>query len=67
MVLQEVPEGATAVGVPAQIVRVHGEKVHSYADEVDQTSVEDPVLEEIRSLSRRIEELEQKLQEMKGT
>ena len=67
VVLQEVPEGATAVGVPAQIVRLHGQKVRSYADEVDQTSVEDPVLEEIRSLSRRIEELEQKLQEMKGT
>ena len=66
VVLQEVPEGATAVGVPAQIVRLHGQKVRSYADEVDQTSVEDPVLEEIRSLSRRIEELEQKLQEEKG-
>ena len=67
VVLQEVPEGATAVGVPAQIVRVHGQRVHSYADEVDQTSVENPVLEEIRCLSRRIEELEQKLQEQKGT
>ena len=67
VVLQEVPEGATAVGVPAQVVRVHGQRVHSYADEVDQTSVEDPVLEEIRCLSRRIEELERKLQEQKGT
>ena len=67
VVLQEVPEGATAVGVPAQIVRVHGQRVHSYADEVDQTSVENPVLEEIRCLNRRIEELEQKLQEQKGT
>ena len=67
VVLQEVPEGATAVGVPAQIVRVHGEKVRSYADEVDQTSVEDPVLEEIRALNRRIEELERRLQEEKGT
>ena len=67
VVLQEVPEGATAVGVPAQIVRVHGEKVRSYADEVDQTSVEDPVLEEIRALNRRIEELELRLQEEKGT
>ena len=67
VVLQEVPEGATAVGVPAQVVRLHGQRVRSYADEVDQTSVEDPVLEEIRCLSRRVEELEQKLQEQKGT
>ena len=67
VVLQEVPEGATAVGVPAQIVRLHGQRVHSYADEVDQTSVENPVLEQIRCLNRRIEELEQKLQEQKGT
>ena len=38
VVLQDVPANATAVGVPAQIVRVNGEKVRRYADEVDQTS-----------------------------
>ena len=61
VVLQEVPAGATAVGVPAQIVRVNGEKVRSYADEVDQTSVENPTLEKIAALNRRIEELERRL------
>ena len=61
VVLQEVPAGATAVGVPAQIVRVNGEKVRSYADEVDQTSVENPTLQKIAALTRRIEELEQRL------
>ena len=63
VVLQEVPENATAVGVPAQIVRVNGEKVRSYADEVDQTSVENPTLEKIAALTGRVEELERKLQE----
>lgn len=63
VVLQEVPENATAVGVPAQIVRVNGEKVRSYADEVDQTSVENPTLQKIAALSNRVEELERKLQE----
>lgn len=63
VVLQEVPENATAVGVPAQIVRVNGEKVCSYADEVDQTSVENPTLQKIAALSDRVEELERKLQE----
>ena len=47
VVLQDVPEGATAVGVPAQIVRVNGEKVHRYVDEMDQTSVENPTLKRL--------------------
>jgi serine O-acetyltransferase len=66
VVLQDVPEGATAVGVPAQIVRLYGEKVHHYADEVDQTSVIDPTLQEIAELTARIEVLEQKLADKEG-
>ena len=63
VVLQEVPEGATAVGVPAQIVRVNGEKVRHYVDEVDQTSVENPTLKRLEELTRRVNELEKRLQE----
>lgn len=63
VVLQDVPANATAVGVPAQIVRVNGEKVRRYADEVDQTSVVNPTLQKLEALSRRIEELEKKLDE----
>ena len=63
VVLQEVPEGATAVGVPAQIVRVNGEKVRHYVDEVDQTSVENPTLKRLEELARRVNELEKRLQE----
>ncbi|MGM9607436.1 MAG: serine O-acetyltransferase EpsC [Oscillospiraceae bacterium] len=61
VVLSEVPPNATAVGVPAQIVRVNGEKVKRYVDEVDQTDVENPTLKKIEALTKRIEELEQKL------
>ncbi len=61
VVLQEVPEGATAVGVPAQIVRINGERVPHYADEVDQTSVENPTLKKLEALSSRIAALEKKL------
>ena len=61
VVLQEVPENATAVGIPAQIVRVQGEKVKKYVDEVDQTSVENPTLARIEALTKRLEELEEKL------
>ena len=63
VVLSEVPENATAVGAPAQIVRVNGEKVKKYADEIDQTSVNNPTLEKLAALASRVEELEKKLYE----
>ena len=65
VVLQCVPAGATAVGVPAQIVRVNGEKIPHYADDVDQTSVSNPTLQKLEALTRRIEALENQLNEDK--
>ena len=50
VVLSEVPENATAVGIPAQIVRIAGKTTH-FADEVDQTSVRSPALEKLSALS----------------
>ena len=66
VVLQEVPENATAVGVPAQIVRLNGVRIHSYADDVDQTSVENPTLERIEALEQRIRELERRLNQRRS-
>jgi len=63
VVLSEVPADATAVGIPAQIVRINGEKVRRYADEVDQTSVKNPTLERLAALSDRVEALEKLLDE----
>ena len=57
VVLTEVPDHATAVGIPAQIVRIAGRSTH-YADDVDQTSVNNPTLEKLAALARRVEELE---------
>ena len=62
VVLSEVPDNATAVGIPAQIVRIAGKVTH-YADEVDQTSVVNPTLDKIAALAKRVEELEKKLDE----
>ena len=62
VVLSEVPPDSTAVGVPAQIVRVHGETVH-FADEVDQIDVHDPVFEKLTALSSRLELVEKLLDE----
>ena len=65
VVLQCVPAEATAVGVPAQIVRINGEKIPHYADDVDQTSVSNPTLQKLEALTRRIEALENQLNEDK--
>jgi len=63
VVLSEVPANATAVGVPAEIVQKKEEKVHRYTDELDQIHVENPLQNEIDDLTRRIADLERKLQE----
>ncbi len=61
VVLEEVPEGATVVGVPARVVRLNGEKYTP----LDQIHIPDPVAqrfgqleEEIVKLNKRIAELE---------
>ena len=62
VVLQEVPDDATAVGIPAQIVRIAGEKV-DYTATVDQIHVTDPVQKQLQELTRRLEALEQQTPE----
>ena len=62
VVLSEVPDSATAVGIPAQIVRIAGKTTH-FADEVDQTSVENPTLERLDALSSRLDFIERLLDE----
>ncbi len=62
VVLSEIPENATAVGVPARVVRIAGEKVN-YAAEVDQIHVTDPVAQELAALCARLDELEKKQSE----
>ena len=64
VVLGEVPPGCTAVGVPARVVRMNGKPVY-YADDVDQIHVSDPVVDELMAMSRRIAELERRMEEQK--
>ncbi len=61
VVLSEVPEDATAVGIPARVVRVAGQKP-DFADKVDQVSVTDPVQKELQSIQSRLEFLEKMLE-----
>lgn len=57
VVLTEIPPEATAVGVPARVVRIAGQKV-DYASSVDQIHVTDPVQKELQALSSRLDWLE---------
>ena len=60
VVLKEIPDDATAVGVPARVVRHQGRRV---SDDVDQIHIPDPVAQELARLEARIKELEAKQNE----
>ncbi len=60
VVLSEVPADATAVGIPARIVRIAGKKV-DYAGQVDQIHVADPVQQELCKMRAQIAALEKRL------
>ena len=61
VVLEEVPAGATVVGVPARIVRLNGEKVTP----LDQIHIPDPVMQEINRLENEISGLKKELEDIK--
>ena len=60
VVLKEVPENSTAVGIPAQIVWRAGEKVN-YATEVNQVDIADPIQSELDALKAELQELKNSL------
>ena len=63
VVLSEVPENATVVGVPGKVVRIGDQKVH-YADNVDQIhDVIDPMDRAVQTLQERVDALERQLAE----
>jgi serine O-acetyltransferase len=60
VVLSEVPEDSTAVGIPARVVRRCGAKVN-YAQEVDQIHVTDPVTAELAAIRRQIKKINEQI------
>ena len=62
VVLSEVPENSTCVGVPARVVKINNKKV---AAELDQIHIPDPVKQKMDLLEERILELETLLKERK--
>lgn len=61
VVLDEVPDNATAVGVPARIVKLGGKRV----EKLDHIHIPDPVAQQFCKMQMKIEELEKKLEEIK--
>ena len=63
VVLKEIPDESTAVGIPAKVVRREGVKVE---DTLDQIHIPDPVAQEIKRLETRLAELEAELNSLKN-
>ncbi|MCQ2434976.1 MAG: serine O-acetyltransferase [Oscillospiraceae bacterium] len=56
VVLKEVPANATAVGVPARVVKMNGVRV----PDLDQIHIPDPVAQELAKMNQRIKALERR-------
>ena len=61
VVLDDIPEQSTAVGIPARVVRRAGMKV----DNLDQIHIPDPVSQELCKLEQKIKRLEAELAALK--
>lgn len=61
VVLSEVPENSTCVGVPARVVRINNQKV---AAELDQIHIPDPVSQELCKMHMLIDELNKKIEKL---
>ncbi len=59
VVLKDVEDDATVVGIPGKVVRIKGEKIGKN----DQVNIPDPVANELQNLKNRIEILEKLLEE----
>ena len=57
VVLDEVPPNATAVGVPARVVRINGVR----PDNLDQVHVADPVAQELCQMNRMLRDMQRAL------
>ena len=62
VVLSPIPDNATAVGVPARVVRRNGAKIV----ELDQVHIPDPVAQELCRLEHKIDVLEAQVRQLGG-
>ena len=63
VVLHEVPENSTAVGIPARVVRRDGVRVQN---DLDQIHIPDPVAQQLLRMEKTIESLRREVEELKA-
>lgn len=63
VVLSEVPENSTCVGVPARVVRINDKRVCRDTADLDQIHIPDPTAQEICRIYKRLEDLEKQIGE----
>lgn len=63
VVLNEIPENSTAVGIPARVVKREGKRVEM---DLDQVHMPDPVSQEFCRLRAQIDALEKKVSELEN-
>lgn len=66
VVLNEIPDNCTAVGVPARVVKRNGRKVcPDVCREIDQIHIPDPVSQELCRLNAELDRLKKEVSDMK--
>ncbi len=63
VVLKDLPQNSTAVGIPARVARIEGRRV----DDLDQIHIPDPVAQEISKLEQKINSLSQEIEDLKAS
>lgn len=61
VVLKEVPQNSTAVGIPAKVVRRHGRPVQ----DLDQVNIPDPISQELSKIQSKLNKLRAELEDLK--
>lgn len=61
VVLSDIPNNSTVVGIPGRIVKINGEKVEETITNLDHMHLPDPISEEIKILEKRLTELNKRL------
>lgn len=64
VVLNDIPDNCTAVGVPARVVRCNGEKV---PQDLDQIHVPDPVSQELCRMRHELEKMQKQLDALQAS
>ncbi|GAY77766.1 serine acetyltransferase [Sporolactobacillus inulinus] len=62
VVLHNVPQDSTVVGIPGRVVRQNGVKVHHH--DLNHTDLPDPVADKMQRLERQIEALQNEVQKL---